>query len=57
MLKKLVKYDLRFIVNKVLVIYYIVALCMAVVTRLMFGINNSVFFNVVAQICSSITIF
>ena len=56
MLKKLVKYDLRFIVNKVLVIYYIVALCMAVVTRLMFGINNSVFFNVVAQICSSITI-
>ena len=55
MLKKLLKYDLKW-VFKVVIVFYLLALFFAVLTRLFFGINNSFMMNIVAQICSGTTI-
>ncbi len=56
MLKALIKYDLRFIINKALVIYYAVSVFLGLLTRLMFLIDGSVVLNVIAQICSGAAI-
>ena len=55
MLKKLLKYDLKW-VFKVVIVFYLLALFFAVLTRLFFGMNNSFMMNIVAQICSGTTI-
>ena len=55
MLKKLLKYDLK---NKFkfLAIFYSLAIFFAVLTRIFFTIENSFIMNVIAQICSGVTI-
>lgn len=55
MLKKLLKYDLKW-VFKVVIVFYLLALFFAILTRLFFGMNNSFMMNIVAQICSGTTI-
>jgi len=55
MLKKLVKYDLEF-VYKGLVIFYILSLFFAILTRIFFQIDNSFIINIIAKVCSGITI-
>ena len=56
MLKRLIRYDLDFIINKVLVVYYAIALVLACMTRLFLSIENSFIFNLIGQICSGILI-
>lgn len=55
MLKNLLKYDLK---NKFkfLAIFYSLAIFFAVLTRIFFTIENSFIMNVIAQICSGVTI-
>lgn len=55
MLKKLLKYDLLFN-YKMLIIFYILALISAILTRIFFSIDNSTLFNIIAQILSGFTI-
>jgi len=55
MLKKLLKYDLKY-VFKVLIIFYTLSIFFAVLTRYFFSIDNCFLFNVIAQVCSGITI-
>lgn len=55
MLKKLLKYDLSFIF-KFLVIFYILSLLFAFLTRIFFTFENSFLLNIIAQICSGVTI-
>ncbi len=55
MLKKLLKYDIQN-AFKFLIIFYFLALFFAVVTRIFFSIQNSFIMNIIAQICSGITI-
>lgn len=55
MLNKLLKYDLKW-TYKVLIVFYILSIIFALLTRLLFSIENSFVLNVVAQICSGITI-
>lgn len=55
MLRKLLKYDLKNI-NKVLIIFYSLSITFAVITRLLFLIEDSFIMNILAQISSGITI-
>ena len=51
MLKKLLKYDLKD-VYKLLVVFYVIAILCAILTRLFFSIDNSAIFNVLGYIAS-----
>ena len=55
MLKKLLKYELKNNFN-FLTIFYSLALFFAILTRILFSIENSLIINIIAQICSGITI-
>lgn len=55
MLGKLLKYDLRDI-YKVLVIFYIIATLFAIITRILFNIDNSVIFSILGNISSGVLI-
>ena len=55
MLNKLLKYDLRY-VYKILVVFYILTLIFALLTRLFSSIDNSVLFYILSKICSGVTI-
>jgi len=55
MLKKLLKYDLKYIF-KGLIVFHLLALFFAGLTRIFFAIDNSVIWNIIAQVCSGITI-
>lgn len=55
MLKKLLKYDLQNMF-KFLIVFYILALFFATLTRIFFSIDNSLIINIIGQICSGITI-
>jgi len=55
MLKKLLKYDLRD-GYKILVVFYILSIFFAVLTRLFLYIDNSFIFEVIGKICSGTTI-
>lgn len=54
MLKKLLKYDLKSIF-KGMIIFYVLSLFFALLTRLFFMIENSFIMNVIARICSGTT--
>ena len=55
MLKKLIKYDLENI-YKVLVIFYILSLFFAILTRLFLSIEDSFILNIIGKILSGVTI-
>jgi len=55
MLKKLLKYDLKSI-YKFLIIFYSLSLFFAVLTRIFLNIENSFIMNIIAKICSGVTI-
>lgn len=55
MLKKLLKYDLKY-VYKLLFVFYALSLSFAVLTRVFLNINDSFIMNIIGNICSSITI-
>ena len=55
MLKKLLKYDLKSLF-KFLVIFYSLSIFFSILTRIFFNIDNSIIMNVIAHICSGITI-
>jgi len=55
MLNKLLKYDLKG-TYKILIIFYMLGLFFSVLTRIFFSIDNSVIMNVIAQVCSGVTI-
>ena len=55
MLKKLLKYDIKNIF-KGLLVFYILSLFFAILTRLFLMIDNSFIMNVIARICSGTTI-
>lgn len=55
MLAKLLKYDLKNI-YKVLVIFYILAIVFAAITRLFFLIDDTIILNIIGKVCSGITI-
>jgi len=55
MLKKLLKYDLES-VYKVLSVFYILSIAVAILTRLFFCFENSTMLNIIAQILSGTTI-
>ena len=55
MLGKLSKYDLKSIF-KVLVIFYSIGMFFGLLTRLFFSIDNSLIMEVIAKICSGVTI-
>ncbi len=55
MLGKLLKYDLKW-TYKVLVVFYILSLVFSIITRILFSIENSFIFDILAKICSGITI-
>ena len=55
MLKKLIKYDLKY-KFKALVIFYSLSIFFGILTRIFFSIENSMIMNIIAQICSGITI-
>lgn len=55
MLKKLLKYDWMD-VNKVLVVFYGLALFFAILTRVFLSIENSFIMNIIGQICSGVAI-
>ena len=55
MLKKLLKYDLKWIF-KLLVVFYSIALVFSIITRIFLCIDNSTVFYIIGKICSGITI-
>lgn len=55
MLKKLIKYDLQN-TFKVVTVFYILSIFFAILTRIFFSIENSFIINIIAKICSGITI-
>ena len=55
MLKKLLKYDLQNI-YKVLIVFYILSLFFAVLTRIFLSIDNSFIVSIIGKICSGTTI-
>ena len=55
MLKKLLKYDIKDI-YKVLIYFYLLAIFSSIITRILFSIENSTIFNILAQISSGFTI-
>ena len=55
MLKKLIKYDLEN-TYKVLMIFYILSLLFAILTRIFLNIDDSFIMNIIGKICSGVTI-
>ena len=55
MLKKLLKYDLKNMF-KFLVIFYVIALFFAILTRIFLNIENSLVMKIIGQVCSGVTI-
>ena len=55
MLSKLLKYDLINIF-KVLVIFYSIGIFFGLLTRLFFMVDNSLVMDIIAKICSGVTI-
>ncbi len=55
MLKKLLKYDLEY-TYKALVVFYILAIFFAVLTRVFLNIDNSFIINIIGRVCSGTTI-
>lgn len=55
MLKKLLKYDLKSMF-KVLIVFYILSIFFAVLTRVFLNVNSSFIMNIIGQICSGATI-
>jgi len=55
MLKKLLKYDLKN-TYKVLIIFYSLALFFALLTRILFSIDNSFVMNIIGQVSQGVTI-
>lgn len=55
MLNKLIKYNLKY-KYKALIVFYILSIFFSILTRIFFSIENSVIMNIIAQICSGITI-
>ena len=55
MLKKLLKYDLKYMF-RLLIVFYSIGIFFAILTRLFLGIENSFIMNVIGQICSGVTI-
>ena len=55
MLKKLLKYDLKYI-YKTLIIFYLVSLSLAIITRGFFYLSHSSIFHILGQITSGVTI-
>lgn len=55
MLKKLLKYDLKWIF-KLLIVFYSIALVFSLLTRIFLYIDNSTIFNIIGKICSGVTI-
>ena len=55
MLRKLLKYDFKSM-YKFLIIFYLLALFFAVLTRIFFAIDNSIIGSIIAQICTGATI-
>lgn len=55
MLNKLIKYDLKYN-NKVLVIFYILSIFFAILTRIFLNVENSTIMNIIGKICSGVTI-
>lgn len=55
MLKKLLKYDLKYI-YKVLIVFYLLAIIFSVFTKLCFQVENSTMMNILGYICSGVTI-
>ena len=56
MLKKLIKYDFIYIVNKVLVVFYILSIFFAILTRVFLSVENSFVLNIIGKVCSGVTI-
>ena len=56
MLKKLLKYDYIFIVNRVLVIFYILSIFFSLLTRIFLSFENSFILDIIGKICSGFTI-
>jgi len=55
MLKKLLKYDLKFI-YKGLIVFYLLSIFFSVLTRIFLSIDNSFIMNIIGKICSGTTI-
>ncbi len=55
MLGKLLKYDLKWN-NKALIVFYILSVVFALLTRIFFSIENSFVMDIIAKICSGFTI-
>lgn len=55
MLKKLLKYDLKYKL-KVLNVFYILSIIFAIFTRIFLNIENSFILNIIGKICSGVTI-
>lgn len=55
MLKKLLKYELKY-TYKGLIIFYSLSLLFGVLTRIFFSFDNSFILNIIAQVCSGVTI-
>ena len=55
MLNKLLKYDLKW-TYKVLIVFYILSLISSIISRYLMGIENSMLFNIIAQITSGFTV-
>ena len=55
MLKNLIKYDLKY-KYKALIVFYILSMFFGILTRIFFYIEKSLMMNIIAQICSGITI-
>ena len=55
MLKKLLKYDLKWIF-KLLVVFYSIALVFAILTRMFLYVDNSTVLSIIGKICSGVTI-
>ena len=55
MLKKLLKYDIQN-VNKILIVFYLLSLFFAILTRVFLSIDNSFIMDIIGKICSDVTI-
>ena len=55
MLKKLLKYDLKYIF-KVLIVFYGIGIFFAVLTRIFLNIENSFIMDIIGKVCSGVTI-
>lgn len=56
MLRKLVKYDLRFLIGKELIVYYIISMVVAVLTRIFLSFEDSAVLHFIGLILNGVTI-